>query len=65
MKGVAGLFGFLKEVKSEMRKVVWPTFPDFMGATVIVLVVMVAFSIYLGSVDYLFYKFVFEKVLSI
>lgn len=42
---------FFKEVKSELGKVVWPSYDEFIGSTIVVLVVMTAFAIYLGAVD--------------
>lgn len=65
MKSISQVFQFFKEVKSEMAKVKWPTVQDFVGATIIVLIVMVIFSLYLGAIDYACYKLLFEKILSI
>lgn len=45
---------YLKEVRSEMSKVIWPTREQTVNLTVIVLVVMVAMSIFLGVLDYAF-----------
>jgi preprotein translocase subunit SecE len=42
---------FFKEVKSELGKVVWPSYDEFIGSTIVVLVLMTAFAIYLGIVD--------------
>lgn len=42
---------FFKEVKSELGKVVWPSYDEFVGSTIVVLVLMTAFAIYLGIVD--------------
>ncbi|MBS1987010.1 preprotein translocase subunit SecE [Candidatus Dependentiae bacterium] len=42
---------FFKEVKSELGKVVWPSYEEFVGSTIVVLVLMTAFAIYLGIVD--------------
>lgn len=42
---------FFKEVKSELGKVVWPSYDEFIGSTIVVLVLMTAFAIYLGAVD--------------
>ncbi|HEB41988.1 MAG TPA: preprotein translocase subunit SecE [Candidatus Dependentiae bacterium] len=48
---------FLQDVKIEMTKVVWPKFDEFIGSTIIVLVLVCAFAIYLGSIDFVFSKF--------
>ena len=44
---------FLSEVRSEMAKVVWPSWYELVGLTIIVLIVVAAFSVYLGVIDYL------------
>lgn len=43
---------FLKEVRWELSKITWPSSREFVGATVIVLILIVAFSIYLGAIDF-------------
>ncbi len=45
---------YLKEVRSEMSKVIWPTREQTMNLTSVVLAVMVAMSIFLGVLDYIF-----------
>ena len=42
---------FAKEVQLELSKVTWPKFDEFAGATVVVLVLVSFFSIYLGFID--------------
>lgn len=42
---------FLHEVKVELSKVEWPTFSEFVGAAIVVLIVVVAFAVFLGTVD--------------
>jgi preprotein translocase subunit SecE len=44
---------FLSEVRSEIAKIQWPGFEEFVGSTIIVLILVVAFSLYLGAVDLL------------
>lgn len=46
------LLTFFKEVRLELTKVSWPTFDEFVGATVVVLIIVTAFAIYLGAVDF-------------
>lgn len=65
MKSMNQVFQFFKEVKAEMSKVKWPTVPDFVGSTIVVLIIMVVFSIYLGFIDYAFYNMLFIKILSV
>ncbi len=45
---------FLRGVKREFSKVVWPTRSDLIGSTVIVLLLVVFFAVYVGFVDFLF-----------
>lgn len=45
---------YLKEVRSEMSKVIWPTREQTTNLTSVVLAVMVAMSIFLGVLDYIF-----------
>lgn len=45
---------FLKEVRSELKKVVWPTKQEAIRLTTVVIIVSVIVGIYIGSLDYLF-----------
>ena len=42
---------FLREVKVELKKVVWPTRKQTIGSTVVVLVLVIIISVFLGLVD--------------
>jgi preprotein translocase subunit SecE len=42
---------FLQEVRVELSKVIWPKYDEFVGSTVIVLVIVAAFAVYLGGID--------------
>ena len=42
---------FIKEVKSELSKVVWPTRPEVIKLTAIVIVVSVVIGLYIGGLD--------------
>jgi preprotein translocase subunit SecE len=44
---------FYVDVRSEMRKVSWPSKQEVMGTTVVVVVAVAFFGLYLGLVDYL------------
>ena len=46
-----GAMQFLNEVKIELGKVVWPKFEELVGSTIIVLVLVAAFALYLGALD--------------
>jgi len=43
---------FLREVKIELKKVTWPTRKQTMGSTVVVIVLVVIISLFLGLVDF-------------
>ena len=42
---------FYTDVRSEMRKVSWPSKQEVMGTTVVVVVAVAFFGLYLGLVD--------------
>ncbi len=42
---------FLKEVRFELSKVEWPSFQEFIGSTLVVLVIVALFVAYLGVID--------------
>jgi len=42
---------FVKDVQLELSKVTWPKFNEFVGSTIIALLLMSFFAIYLGLVD--------------
>lgn len=44
-------FQFLREVKVELKKVTWPSRKQTIGSTVVVLILVVVISFFLGAVD--------------
>lgn len=42
---------FLREVRVELSRIEWPSTQEWIGATIIVLVVVAAFAVFLGAVD--------------
>jgi preprotein translocase subunit SecE len=42
---------FLKEVRSELNKVTWPTKKELIGSTIVTIVVTVIVSVFIGIVD--------------
>ncbi len=42
---------FLKEVKEELKKIVWPTKDETIGTTTVVIIFVVLMAIFLGVVD--------------
>ena len=54
---------FLREAKSELGKVVWPTRREVLRITVAVVLFSLAFAVFLGAVDYGLTK-LFEWILE-
>ena len=48
------LVEYIKGVRFEFSKIEWPTFVEFLSATIISLILIVLLSIYLGSLDAFF-----------
>lgn len=46
--------GFLREVKMELEKVVWPTKRQALELTVLVVVISVIVGVYVGGLDFAF-----------
>ncbi len=44
---------FWRETVAELRKVVWPTPNQAVNLTIVVIVTVVAMSVFLGAVDYI------------
>ncbi len=44
--------GYLREVWSELRKTVWPTWPELRQMTSVVIVTVVLLGVFLGALDY-------------
>jgi preprotein translocase subunit SecE len=47
---------FLKETKTEMTKVTWPTKNEIIGSTIVTVVVSIVVSIFIGIVDFILDK---------
>lgn len=45
---------FFRDVRSELRKVVWPTPTETRNLTIVVLSMAVVLSVFLGGVDFIF-----------
>ena len=50
------IVNFLSEVRVELNKVVWPKYDDWVGSTIIVLVLVLIFALFLGFIDFGFSK---------
>ncbi len=58
------MFSFFREVRQELAKVVWPNFNEFVGSTIVVLIIMAFFAVYLGAVDFGL-RIIIEYILSL
>ena len=47
---------FFREVRSELKKVIWPTKAEVIRLTIIVLAVSLVMGLYIGGLDILFTK---------
>ncbi len=55
---------FLKEVRAEMARVEWPKTDEFIGATIVTLMLVVFFTIYLGLVDKANKWIIYDQIFS-
>ena len=49
-----GIAQYLRDTRSELRKVVWPTREDAINLTIVVIIVVIIMTILLGGVDWVF-----------
>jgi len=47
---------YLREVYGELGRVIWPSFSEFVGATIVVLVVVFLCMFYIGFLDFVLAK---------
>ena len=52
----SGLAKWFRGMKSELKKVVWPTWSQVLNNTVVVIVVSVIFAIVIGLIDWAAYE---------
>ncbi|UCF81225.1 MAG: preprotein translocase subunit SecE [Acidobacteriota bacterium] len=55
---------FLREVRLELKKVTWPTRPEVVGTTGVVMVIVFIFSIFLYLAD-LMYGWIIKQIFGI
>ena len=60
---IKSLGQFFSEVKVELSKMTWPKWNEFVGATAVVFLLVLVFSIYLGGLDFVL-NFALNKVFS-
>jgi preprotein translocase subunit SecE len=63
-RGTLSVVGFFRDVRSELRKVVWPTRRETLNLTAVVLALSAVVGAFLGAVDYVFQE-VFRLLLSL
>ena len=56
--GMARVSKFIDDVKNEFGKIVWPNKKQTIGSTVVVVVLVMLVSVYLGTVDLFLGKFI-------
>jgi len=55
---------FLKEVRLELSRVEWPKRNEFIGATIVTLILVLFFTIFLGLVDLSIKWVIYDKLFS-
>jgi len=55
---------FLQEVRIELSRVVWPKFDEFVGSTIVVLLLVCAFALYFFVIDAALTKLIMQKILT-
>ncbi|MDH5527719.1 MAG: preprotein translocase subunit SecE [Nitrospirota bacterium] len=58
MKFFSRIFGFLGEVRDEVRKVIFPSRSETLGSTVVVIVFVMILGVFLSAVDSLWFNVV-------
>ena len=51
---------FSKEVRSELRKVSWPSRAEVINYSIVVLITVVVLTVFIGAIDWVFSTFVLE-----
>ena len=57
-------WGFAKDARTEVRKVVWPTRKETIQATLMVLGMVIVVGFFLWAVDSILFKFIYDIVLD-
>jgi len=63
MNRFSKLTSFLREVRVEVRKVVWPARAELIGSSVIVCMLAIFFAVVLGGMDSIFHTII-GKIIS-
>jgi preprotein translocase subunit SecE len=59
-EGRTGPLQFLREVRAELRKVAWPSRPEVVNYSIIVLITVVILTAYIAILDYAFGEAIFK-----
>ena len=59
-----GLFGFLREVKAEVKRITWPSKDDTKKALIAVVIFTLIYILLVGGLDFIF-KNLFEIILKL
>jgi len=59
-EGRTGPLQFLREVRAELRKVAWPSRPEVINYSIIVLITVVILTAYIAILDYAFGEAIFK-----
>ncbi|HEX9055273.1 MAG TPA: preprotein translocase subunit SecE [Gemmatimonadales bacterium] len=62
---VAQAGGFLKAVRAELDKVTWPSRPELMNATRMIVVLSIALGIAIGLLDWVLQKILVDGVAAL
>ena len=49
---------FFRDTNAEMKKVTWPSRPEVVGTTVVVIISTVIFAVFLWGCDYVFFNLI-------
>ncbi len=55
---------FLKEVRAEMARVEWPKTDEWLGATIVTLILVAFFTLYLGVIDRVIQWLIYTQIFS-
>ncbi len=53
---------FLKEVRAEMARVEWPKTDEWIGATLVTLILVAFFTLYLGLIDRVIQEIIYKQL---
>lgn len=48
---------FIEETRVELKKVTWPKYQQVVKTTIIIILIVVTFSVFIGIIDFLFSTF--------